>query len=216
MMFSIATVLAASTAVSAAAFRRTQTASMTPHDSYSSSIGVLGCKINTNRVAYWPMPVDCDNICVKLTYEDRSLTLLRIDQSGGAHDISYESWNWLAFGKSATADPHTGGGIDMQWSYVPVSECASILDNGKLPLTASNSMDYVASCLSQPNSWVAKNHKLVNMIDPLCKYGFDEECSLNLSVSNQPNCPHTLGLMNSPTGQHVTNIAYSTGKEVVA
>ena len=25
---------------------------VTPHDSYSSSVGVLGCKINTNRVAY--------------------------------------------------------------------------------------------------------------------------------------------------------------------
>ena len=31
--------------------------SVTPHQQYSSSVGVLGCKINTNRVAckqYWP------------------------------------------------------------------------------------------------------------------------------------------------------------------
>lgn len=26
----------------------------TPHDSYSSSVGVLGCKVNTDRIAYWP------------------------------------------------------------------------------------------------------------------------------------------------------------------
>ena len=53
----------------------------TPHDSYSSSIGVLGCKVNTNRVAYWPGSVDCNNICVSLSYEDRSVNLLRVDQS---------------------------------------------------------------------------------------------------------------------------------------
>ncbi len=54
--------------------------SVTPHDMYSSSVGVLGCKINTNRVAYWPMSVDCDNICVQVSYQGRSLNLLRIDQ----------------------------------------------------------------------------------------------------------------------------------------
>jgi hypothetical protein len=31
---------------------------------YSSSAGVLGCKVNTDRIAYWPMAVDCHNICV--------------------------------------------------------------------------------------------------------------------------------------------------------
>lgn len=31
---------------------------ITPHDMYSSSVGVLGCKIDTNRVAYWPQSVD--------------------------------------------------------------------------------------------------------------------------------------------------------------
>ena len=29
---------------------------VTPHEQYSSSIGALGCKLNTNRVAYWPEP----------------------------------------------------------------------------------------------------------------------------------------------------------------
>ncbi|KAH7110030.1 hypothetical protein B0J13DRAFT_462591, partial [Dactylonectria estremocensis] len=49
-----------------------------PHEQYSSSVGVLGCKINTNRVAYWPRPVSCDDICVQITYEDREVYLLRI------------------------------------------------------------------------------------------------------------------------------------------
>ncbi|CRK25298.1 hypothetical protein BN1723_018210, partial [Verticillium longisporum] len=85
-------------------------ASITPHDQYSSSIGVLGCKINTNRVAYWPGAPGCDDLCVKVSHGGRSLNLLRIDSSAGAHDISYDAWNYLAFGSSATDAPHMGGG----------------------------------------------------------------------------------------------------------
>ncbi|MBH1945624.1 hypothetical protein I5L01_15515, partial [Erythrobacter sp. YJ-T3-07] len=98
--------------------------STTPHDSYSSSVGVLGCKIDTNRVAYWPGSVDCNNICIKLTYEDRTVNLLRIDQSGGAHDISYYAWAYLQTGKSATVNALTGGGVDMEYEEVDASECA--------------------------------------------------------------------------------------------
>lgn len=65
----------------------------TPHEQYSSSAGVLGCKIDTNRVAYWPGPVDCDSICVSVSRAGRSVTLLRIDSSQGAHDLSYDAWN---------------------------------------------------------------------------------------------------------------------------
>ena len=72
-----------------------QTVGITPHDSYSSSIGVLGCKIDTDRVAYWPMMPDCQNICVKVTNGPHSVNLLRIDQSGGAYDISYDAYSVL-------------------------------------------------------------------------------------------------------------------------
>lgn len=48
-------------------------------------------KVNTNRVAYWPMSVGCDNLCVKVSNGDRSVNLLRVDQSGGAYDISYDA-----------------------------------------------------------------------------------------------------------------------------
>lgn len=213
--------LAASAAVVSAApaplqGRGSGTISVTPHEQYSSSVGVLGCKINTNRVAYWPSSVGCDNICVKVSYSGRSVYLLKIDQSGGAHDISYDAWNYLAFGKSATVEPHQGGGINMQYEDRPASECASLLDGGKyVPLTAANSMNYVASCISQPNSYVAKNYRLYNILDPVCHWGVNEVCSLNLSVSNQPSCPSGLG-SNKALDLPVWNVQYGTGKLVKA
>lgn len=190
---------------------------VTPHDSYSSSIGVLGCKINTDRVAYWPSSVGCDNICVKVTHEGRSVHLLKIDQSGGAYDISYDAWNYLQTGKSAATDPIAGGTVPMDYEDVPAEECAHLLtDGGKLPLSASNSMNFVTSCLSQPSSFVAKNHVLYNICDSVCSLGHDEKCSLDLAVSNQPTCPHTLGLTSPLKSAPVFNIMYQTGKTVNA
>jgi hypothetical protein len=189
--------------------------SVTPHDMYSSSIGVLGCKINTNRVAYWPGSVDCNNICVKVSNEGRSVYLLKIDSSGGAHDISYDAWNYLGFGKSATKDPQMGGGINMEYEYVHASKCKDLLDDGKLPLAAANSMNYVASCLSEPKSWVAQNYQLYNIMDPVCKNGVNEKCHLNLAVSNQPECPSGLGSVKE-LKMKVENIMYGTGEKAAA
>lgn len=163
---------------------------ITPHDKYSSSIGVLGCKIDTNRVAYWPLSVDCDNICVRVSYEGRSVELLRIDRSSGAHDISYDAWNYLVSGRSATEAPTMGGAYNMEVQNIPADECLKHLYSGGLPLSASNSMSYVASCLSQPGSWAAGRMQLFNIQDPACHWGFDEICELDLAVSNQPSCPH--------------------------
>ncbi|KAH8891946.1 hypothetical protein GQ53DRAFT_781651 [Thozetella sp. PMI_491] len=190
----------------------------TPHDKYSSSIGVLGCKINTNRVAYWPGSVDCNNICVKLSYQGRSVHLLRIDQSGGAYDISYDAWNYLQTGKSATDDPITGGTVAMDYEEVDASECADLIytDGHKLPLSAANSMNFLTSCLSQPSSWIAKNYVLYNICDAICSLGNDETCTLDLATSNQPSCPHTLGLTSPLTSAPVYDIQYQSGKMVVA
>ena len=218
-MIGSVTILLATSAIASAATipaRRSSSASITPHDQYSSSIGVLGCKINTNRVAYWPGSVNCNDICVKVSHAGRSLHLLKIDSSAGAHDISYDAWNYLAFGASATTDPHEGGGIDMDYEFVDASECKSLMDDGKLSLSASNSMNYVASCLEEPDSFVAKNHNLVNILDSACKYGYDETCKLDLNVSNQPSCPHALGSVNALKGHEVENIVYGTGKKEVA
>lgn len=193
--------------------------SATPHASYSSSVGVLGCKINTNRVAYWPMAVDCTNVCVKLSYAGRSVHLLRVDQSGGAYDVSYDAWNYLQTGKSATEDPIAGGGVAMTYENASASDCKGLLRSGGggLPLSAANSMNFLASCLGQPDSWVAQNHVLYNILDPVCSMGYDEKCELDWAAGqNQATCDHTLGLQAKLTSDPVYNIEYPTGQKVLA
>jgi hypothetical protein len=194
------------------------TAWVTPHAQYSSSVGVLGCKVNTNRIAYWPMSVDCDNICVQLSLGSRSVYLLRVDQSGGAYDVSYDAWNYLITGKSATDNPTAGGATEMTYKNVDASKCSSLINTkgGKLPLSASNSMNFVASCLDKSDSWVAKNYLMYNIADPLCSWGYDETCSLDLTKSNQPQCSHTLGSQTVLKNDPVYNIEYPSGKKVLA
>jgi len=193
--------------------------SITPHDAYSSSIGVLGCKVDTNRIAYWPEPISCDSNCMKLSGPDgRTVNVLQVDNSGGAHDISYDAWNYLKTGKSATADPTEGGGFDVKWERVDMSQCADILkdSNNKLAFSAANSMNFVGSCLAS-NTWVGQNYALYNIADPAaCTIGFDELCHYDASVSSQPSCPHTLGSTNTLVGDPVDNIVYGTGKTEVA
>ncbi|KAH7184122.1 hypothetical protein DER44DRAFT_817042 [Fusarium oxysporum] len=164
---------------------------ITPHAEYSSSVGVLGCKVDTNRIAYWPLDVGCDGICVKVSNEGRFLHLLRIDKSGG-------------FGASAIDDPQIGGGIQMSYEIVDTSECRHLLHEGKLPLSAANSMNY---CLvSASASLRAGSHRIINCttsMTPVCKYGVDEKCSLDLTISNPIQME-----------SRVKNIAYGTGEIV--
>jgi hypothetical protein len=191
----------------------------TPHDSYSSSVGVLGCKINTNRVAYWPASVDCDNLCVKLSYEDRSVHLLRIDQSQGAYDVSYDAWNYLYTGESATDAPTAGGAIEMRFETADADDCRDLIrtDGHALPLSAANSMNFLASCLDRPGgSWVADNHVLFNIGDAICTLGHDEECQLDWPAANQATCPHMLGDMPRLDDAPVYNIRYPSGDTVLA
>ncbi len=190
----------------------------TPHDSYSSSVGVLGCKVNTNRVAYWPGSVDCNNICVSLSYDDRSVKLLRIDSSQGAHDVSYDAWNYLVTGYSATEKPTAGGAIAMEFEYLKPSACSDLIhtDGHKLPLSASNSINYLASCLDQSDSWVAKNYVLYNIQDAICSWGHDEKCVLDWPNANQPTCSHILGDPAALTTDPVYNIRYPSGEKVLA
>ncbi|KAK4135144.1 hypothetical protein BT67DRAFT_495781 [Trichocladium antarcticum] len=211
-MVSLSVFLLAAAATLAAA----ETRGITPHEQYSSSVGVLGCKIDTNRVAYWPGSVDCDNICVRVSYGGRSVDLLRIDQSGGASDISYDAYNFLVTGRSARDGPITGGAVSMEVQDVPADNCAKLIRSAGLPLSASNSMNYVAACLAQPNSWVARHHQLFNIQDPLCHWGYDEVCTLDLAISNQPSCPHQLGTTNGRLPDTVYNIEYGTGARIAA
>ncbi|RFU81930.1 hypothetical protein TARUN_246 [Trichoderma arundinaceum] len=196
----------------------TTTVWATPHDSYSSSVGVLGCKVNTNRVAYWPESVDCTNICVSLQYQDRQVYLLRVDQSQGAHDVSYDAWNYLVTGYSASEKPTAGGPMEMTTQNVDVSNCASLIytAGSKLPLSAANSMNFLASCLGQENSWVGSNYVLYNILDSICTVGQDQVCTLDWPTANQPSCPGTLGLPDALKGDPVYNIEYPSGVKVLA
>lgn len=155
-------------------------------------------------------------MCVQVSYGGRSVNLLHIDQSGGAYDISYDAWNYLYTGQSATADPQEGGGIAATYEYVDMSQCADIIrsPDGKLPLMAANSIDFFVSCPA--GSYVSSNTGLWNIADSQCTYGIDEECQLNLAASNQPTCPHQLGLQTPLTDMPVFNIEYGTGKQVLA
>ncbi|KAM0541351.1 hypothetical protein ACHAPJ_013271 [Fusarium lateritium] len=191
----------------------------TPHDSYSSSIGVLGCKVNTNRIAYWPNSVDCNNICVALTYEDRTVHLLRIDQSQGAHDVSYDAWNYLYTGYSATDKPTAGGPVEMTFENVDASKCSDLIDtkHSKLPLSAANSMNFLTSCLDRNSStWVGDNYVLYNILDSICTLGHDETCDLDYPDKNQASCPHTMGVPDELKDQTVYNIRYPSGEKVRA
>lgn len=197
---------------------------VTPHDSYSSSVGVLGCKVDTNRIAYWPDSVDCDNICVRLSFSydggTRSVLLLRIDQSQGAHDVSYDAWNYLTTGYSARDKPSAGGAIAMEYENLSASECvqSGLIHVDGLPLSAANSMNFVANCvLNRADSWVANNYALYNILDPICNYGFDEECKFDgFAKGNQATCPHALGTPAVLTTAPVYNIRYPTGQQVLA
>ncbi|KAI1214757.1 uncharacterized protein F4807DRAFT_7821 [Annulohypoxylon truncatum] len=190
----------------------------TPHDSYSSSVGVLGCKVDTNRIAYWPSAVDCTNICVSLSYGGRTVKLLRVDQSQGAHDVSYDAWNYLYTGYPATERPTAGGAVAMDFADVDASECADLLrtDGARLPLSAANSMNFLAGCLAQPDSWVARNYVLYNILDSTCSWGHDEVCTLDWPAANQASCPSALGDPANLTSAPVYNIRYPTGQTVVA
>ena len=57
---------------------------------------------------------------------------------------------------------------------------------------------------------------MYNIMDSLCTLGFDEKCEIDLSVSNQPKCPNTLGLPEKLTTQPVYNIRYPSGEVVLA
>jgi hypothetical protein len=156
---------------------------------------------------------------VSLSYSGRNVKLLRIDQSGGAHDISYDAWNYLYTGYSATDKPTAGGAVAMDYEDVDASQCADLIhtNDGRLPLSAANSMNYVASCLDQKDgSWVGRNFALYNILDPICSWGVDEQCKIDYPAQNQATCPSTLGQPVALTSAPVYNIQYPSGKRVLA
>jgi hypothetical protein len=190
-----------------------ETISITPHDVFSSSVGVLGCKIDTNRVAYWPSAVDCDKICVRVSANGRSVNLLKVDTSGGAYDVAYDAYKFLVTGKSAVEYPIMGGGVSATYEDVGMGECNDLLltEDKTLAFTAANSMNFVTSC-KKTDSWVGNNFSLFNIANSVCTLGVNERCDYpDLNLSNQPICPHYLGLQTAMVGSANENIAYGTG-----
>lgn len=214
--FTLASLAASAASLALPITKRDGAISVTPHDRYSSSIGVLGCKIDTNRVAYFPGFPSCDGMCMKVSANGRSVHLLQIDQSGGAYDMSYDAWNYLKTGQSATENPVMGGGMPATYENVAMSECDHLIhtDDKKLAFSAANSINYVVGCSA--GSWIGQNHALVNIQDPACTMGKDERCTLDLAVSNQPSCPSLLGSKAALTGDQVWDIVYGTGDKVLA
>ena len=106
----------------------------------------------------------------------------------------------------------------MEYETVDPWYCAPLIhtDGNKLPLSAANSMNYLSSCLADSSSFVARNHILYNILDSICTWGYDETCSLDMSVSNQASCPHTMGTPAALSGCPVYNIRYPSGTRVVA
>jgi hypothetical protein len=106
----------------------------------------------------------------------------------------------------------------MQYESVDPSKCTSYIHTPghKLPLSAANSMNFLASCLADSSSWVSKNYLMYNVLDSLCSWGYDETCSVDLTISNQPKCAHTLGNPVTLSGNPVYNIRYPSGQKVLA
>ncbi|KAK3402366.1 hypothetical protein B0T20DRAFT_493655 [Sordaria brevicollis] len=194
---------------------------ITPHSSYSSSVGVLGCKVNVNNMAYWPEAIGCDDICIEVSYEGRKVTLFRVDNSVGAHDISFNAFNYLYTGYPATdkahIEPPKDGGITAHYKTIDPNNCRQIINgtaSGKLPFSAATSINYISNCvLNAPNSWVAKNFELWNIYDSQCNLGYNELCEIPdfKAGFNQAKCPHQLGLQDPLNGQEVWDIQYPSG-----
>ncbi|KAL1879147.1 hypothetical protein Daus18300_001726 [Diaporthe australafricana] len=197
---------------------------ITPHDSFGSSTGVLGCKVNVNRMAYWPYTPSCDGMCVKLTFGSRSRTVLHADTSGGAHDISFDAFQYLAYGTSATdspalLNPASNGAVKMDYEVVDMDQCADIItsDTGKLAFMAA-SPNQVNACLGEGGNWVAENYELRNIGSPTCQYGVDEVCTFDKTtgIVDCPSGVNTKGSVALSPAQPVIDLSSPCGTEKIS
>ncbi|RDA87791.1 hypothetical protein CP532_2443 [Ophiocordyceps camponoti-leonardi (nom. inval.)] len=176
----------------------------TAHVQYSSSIGVLGCKgVDLSRIAFFPGTPSCDDICVKVTYQGRSVNLLRIDSSGsapspdnsGTFDMSCQAYDFLVHGTDNKDSCKTGDRTPMSYETVDPQECKHLLTDGVLPISAPNPNYYVECAKSPTFNQGSLKLKLFNINDARCQYGIDEECSW--SGVGDPKCPSGLGAGNT-------------------
>ncbi|KAF2867499.1 hypothetical protein BDV95DRAFT_582280 [Massariosphaeria phaeospora] len=165
--------------------KRQGSASFTPHDSFQGQ-GVLGCKIDINRVTYFPS-YDNLNYCVKASSKGRSVHLLQVGWSASElHEMSWDAWNYLNSGKSAYDYPTYGGGIPGTWEKVPNEECKDLIktSDGAFPVQYTEVPTYLALKAAG-----APAH-LYNFWDPQCNNGIDEVCKLpDFAGANMAECP---------------------------
>lgn len=162
-------------------------------------------------------------MCIKLKFGSRSRTVLHIDVSGGAHDISFDTYQYLAYGTSATASPAFlnsagDGALPVDYEIVDMSQCADIItsDTGKMSFSALNP-NQVNKCVAEGNNWVAQNYELRNINDLQCQRGVDEVCTLD-AVTGTAKCPSGVGTkvdVLSPA-QPVIDLTYPCGVEKIA
>ena len=183
---------------------------VTPHMQYSSSVGVPGCLIDTNRVAYFPQPVSCTEPCMRMTNTALNIevVLLHIDTSGGANDISYDAWNRLQTGVETITRPLMGGGIPVEMERLKLEdpECKALLGQtgGKIPTLAAN--PGFSDC---PEVAQYRNYR-----DMQCKQGTGEIC-------DKPGLLTCLNgeagwMKDNPVDAWVKNIEYGTGESIPA
>lgn len=210
-------------AAHATALAPTGSVRVTPHDSFSSTIGVHGCKVDVNRMAYWPDWPDCTGMCIKLTFGSRSRTVLHLDVSGGAHDISFDTYQYLAYGTSATSSPAFlnsagDGALAVDYEVVDMSQCKDIIksDTGKLSFIAS-SPNQVNKCVGEGKNWVAENYELRNIRESQCQSGIDEVCTLD-AVTGTSKCPSGAGMIVAPLSpaQPVIDLTFPCGVKKIA
>ena len=188
-----------------------ETISVTPHAQFASSVGVLGCLIDINRVAYFPSPPSCQSPCIRLkdNAHGREVTLLHIDSSEGAYDISYDAWNYLMTGSSARDDPNEGGNLEVDSEQLSLEDesCKALLSGtgGKIPVMAC-SPQWGLEC---PDAVEFRNIGLST-----CTTGTDEVCEVNESLVNCPSGDE--GAVAELVGMAVENIEYGTGNIVPA
>jgi hypothetical protein len=160
------------------------------HVEYSSSTGVIGCLIDTNRVAYWPGVPPCDDPCIRLAAPNgRTIHVLHIDQSQGSFDISMDAFKTLKYGpgwRSINTQPESKWD-GVQYEYVSMKECAGILPNGTLPVVAKSPNKYIECARSEPQSFWATSTQLYDIDDPGCLRGLMQTCEL-LDLDEMPKC----------------------------
>lgn len=164
-------------------------------------MGVIGCLVNTNRIAYFPMTPPCSNPCIKLTAPNgNTINVLHIDQSGGSYDISMDAYKTLKYGAgwaSINALPEAKWD-GVKYEYVSMDQCKGILPSGKLPVIAKSPNKYVECVASEPQSFWAKNTQFYDIDDARCLRGVMQTCEM-VPPNNTPTCAN--GKMAGHSGQ---------------